>query len=143
MIYIFIFSLLLFVTIIVITIFQRFNAAKHSSDPNQSKRVIDLTDETFQEIIKTGTTLVDFWAPWCSPCRAQNPVISNIADEVGEAAKICKINVDEHKKAAIRMKIKNIPNIIIFKDGQAVKQIIGAKPKHLIKSALLSVIENN
>ena len=141
MTFILIFSFFLFVTIIVITIFQRYKAFKQSGNVVQSSRVIDLTDETFQKTIETGITLVDFWAPWCGPCRAQNPVITKIANEVGDAAKICKINVDEHKKAAIQMKIKNIPNIIIFKDGEAVKQIIGAKPKHLIMRALEPLIK--
>lgn len=142
MTYIFLFSFFLFVLIIVATIVQRYKAAKQVNDKNQNTRVINLTDDDFQETIKSGVTLVDFWAPWCGPCRAQNPVIVKIAEEVGDAAKICKINVDEHKKAAIQMKIKNIPNIIIFKDGQAVKQIIGAKSKQLILNALEPLLES-
>jgi thioredoxin 1 len=141
MTYIFLISFFLFVFIIAITIFQRYKAIKNPENKSQNSRVIDLSDEDFQETIKTGVTLVDFWAPWCGPCRNQNPVIEKIADEVGEAAKICKINVDEHKKAAVQMKIKNIPNIIIFKDGDAVKQLIGAKPKHVILMALKPLIE--
>lgn len=141
MTYIFLFSFFLFVAIIAITIYQRYKLAKQPISASKSLMVIDLTDETFQETIKTGVTLVDFWAPWCGPCRSQNPIINKIADEVGDTAKICKINVDEHKKSAVQMKIKNIPNIIIFKDGEAVKQIIGAKPKHLIMNALKPLIE--
>ena len=64
------------------------------------------------------------------------PIVNQIADEKSVVAKICKINVDDHKKAAIKMKIKNIPNIIIFKEGIAVRQLIGSKPKHLILKAL-------
>lgn len=141
MTYIFLFSFLLFIFIIAATIFQRYKAAKNPEIKGQDSRVIDLTDEDFQETIKLGVTLVDFWAPWCGPCRVQNPVIEKIAHELGDVAKICKINVDVHKKSAIQMKIKNIPNIIIFKDGEAVKQLIGAKPKHVILKALEPLIE--
>ena len=105
-------------------------------------KVVELNDTNFEDQIKEGIVLVDFWAPWCGPCRAQNPVINKIAEEFSNKAKICKINVDDHKKAAIQMKIKNIPNIIIFKDGVALMQIIGAKPKHQIIKALNTVIEN-
>lgn len=139
--YIFLFSFFLFTFIIAATIFQRYKAAKTPDSTGQDSRVIDLTDDNFQETIKSGVTLVDFWAPWCGPCRVQNPVIEKIANELGDAAKICKINIDVHKKSAIKMKIKNIPNIIIFKNGEAVKQLIGAKPKHVIIKALEPLIE--
>ena len=107
----------------------------------QSDNVVELTDAQFEETISKGITLVDFWAPWCTPCRIQNPVINQLADELKEKVRVCKINVDEHKQAAIKMKIKNIPNIIIFKDGVAKKQIIGAKPKHTIMKAVLDIME--
>ncbi|RLB64321.1 MAG: thioredoxin [Deltaproteobacteria bacterium] len=135
-------SVILFVFIIIITFYQRYQLKRGADKIQDSKQVISLTDETFGEAISSGVTLVDFWAPWCGPCRAQNPVINKIAEEYSDKAKICKINVDDHKKAAVQMKIKNIPNIIIFKDGEAVMQIIGAKPKHQITKALNSVIEN-
>jgi thioredoxin 1 len=141
MTYIFLFSFLLFVLIIVATIYQRYKAARQVGGKDQNSQVIDLTDENFRETINSGVTLVDFWAPWCGPCRAQNPVIEKIAVEMAGRAKVCKINIDDYKKAAIQMKIKNIPNIIIFKDGEAVKQLIGSKPKQVILKALEPLIE--
>ena len=136
MFYVLLFSIAVFLFIIVVTIFQRFSNNKPIQDSDAKNNIISLTDETFEETIKTGVTLVDFWAPWCRPCRSQMPVVNQIADEKSNVAKICKINVDDHKKAAIKMKIKNIPNIIIFKEGVAVRQLIGSKPKHLILKAL-------
>jgi thioredoxin 1 len=135
-------SVVLFVFIIIITFYQRYQLKRGADKMQDSEQVISLTDETFGEAISSGVTLVDFWASWCGPCRAQNPVINKIAEEYSDKAKICKINVDNHKKAAIQMKIKNIPNIIIFKDGEAVMQIIGVKPKYQITKALDSVIKN-
>jgi thioredoxin 1 len=140
MAYIFWISFILFAFIVVYSFFQRSKRSVANSHEDVNDKVIVLTDESFEEIIKKGVTLVDFWAPWCAPCRTQNPVIAQIAEEVGDVASICKINVDDHKKAAIRMKIKNIPNIIIFKDGEAVRQLIGLKPRHTILKALNSVI---
>lgn len=136
MAYFFWISFGLFLMILIITFYHRIQSRKNLEQQNQDSKVIELTDESFEETIKSGVTLVDFWAPWCAPCRMQIPIILGIATEFSDRAKICKINVAEHKKAAISMKIKNIPNIIIFKDGKAVRQIIGSKPKHLIVNAL-------
>lgn len=133
-------SVALFSTMIVVTIYQQINKKKPQTNELSNTNVLNLTDESFQEIIKEGVSLVDFWAPWCGPCKAQNPIIDQIANEIGDRAKICKLNVDDHKKAAIQMKIKNIPNIIIFKDGEPVKQLIGRKSKRLIVGALDSVL---
>ncbi len=141
MVYFFWISFALFLFIVIYTFYQRSRKSKADHYIKINDKVIELTDESFEETIQNGVTLVDFWAPWCAPCRIQNPVISRIAEEVGDTAKICKINVDDHKKAAIRMKIKNIPNIIIFKNGEAVRQLIGVKPKYAILKALNSVID--
>lgn len=133
-------SVVLFSTMIVVTIYQKINKKSPQSNELSNTNVLNLTDESFPEIIKEGVTLVDFWAPWCGPCKAQNPIIDQIANEIGDRVKICKLNVDDHKKAAIQMKIKNIPNIIIFKNGVPVKQLIGRKSKGLIVGALNSVL---
>ena len=133
-------SAALFSTMIVVTIYQQINKNSPQANELSNTNVLTLTDESFQEIIKEGVSLVDFWAPWCRPCKAQNPIIDQIANEIGDRAKICKLNVDDHKKAAVQMKIKNIPNIIIFKDGEPVKQLIGRKSKRLIVGALDSVL---
>lgn len=129
-----------FTLLAVAVFFMRNNALKMSKEQQtDSPNLIILTDKNFNETIKEGVTLVDFWAPWCMPCKIQNPVINQIADELKGKAKICKINVDEHKSSAAQMKIRNIPNIIIFKDGKAVKQLIGVKPKHTLLKVVLSM----
>ena len=131
-----------FTLLAVAVFYMRNNALKISKEQQtDSPNLIILTDKNFNETIKEGVTLVDFWAPWCMPCKIQNPVINQIADELNGKAKICKINVDEHKKTATEMKIRNIPNIIIFKNGEAVKQLIGIKPKHTLLKAVQSVLD--
>lgn len=131
-----------FTLVAVAVFFMRKNAIKMSKEQQtNSSNLIILTDENFDDTIEKGVTLVDFWAPWCTPCKIQNPVINQIADELKGKAKICKINVDEHKNSASQMKIRNIPNIIIFKDGKAVKQLIGVKPRHTILKAVQSLLD--
>lgn len=134
-------SVILFGFIIVVTFYQRYKSTPELEENNGNEKVIHLTDESFNETIKEGITLVDFWAPWCGPCRRQDPIINKLALEFDEKVKVCKLNVDDHKKAALQMKIKNIPNIIIFENGDPKMQLIGLKPLHQIRNALLKIIE--
>jgi len=134
--------ILVLVIIIALVFYMRNLTRKiNKADQEQSENLIILTDENFQKTIEKGVTLVDFWAPWCTPCKIQNPVINQIADELEGTVKVCKINVDEHKKAATQMKIRNIPNIIIFKNGNAEMQLIGVKPKHTIMKTVHSLLD--
>ena len=72
-----------------------------------------------------GVMLVDFWAPWCGPCRRQGPIVEQVAEQLGAAAKIAKVNVDEAPKTAQKFGIESIPTLIVFKDGKPVKQFEG------------------
>jgi thioredoxin 1 len=100
-----------------------------------SENVKILTDENFTSTVKNGVSLVDFWAAWCGPCRVQGPIVDEIADEIGDKAKICKLDIDQHKKIAGQLGIQSIPTILIFKDGKMVQKFVGVKPKqHLIKA---------
>ena len=99
----------------------------------------DVTDATFeQEVIKAeGNVLVDFWAPWCGPCRFVAPVLEEIAQEKEGDLTILKLNIDENQQTAMRYRVMSIPTMILFKDGREVKQVVGAKPK----AALLRDLE--
>jgi thioredoxin 1 len=98
----------------------------------------EVTDNNFQaEVIEADTpTLVDFWAPWCGPCRVVAPVLEEIAAERGEALKIVKLNVDENQQTAAAFEVLSIPTLILFKGGQPVKKIIGAYPKRKLEAEL-------
>jgi len=80
--------------------------------------------------------LVDFWAPWCGPCQTMGPIISELAAEMGDKAKVGKLNVDENPDTAAKFGIMSIPSIKIFKDGKVVKEFVGVQNKDSLKAEL-------
>jgi len=104
--------------------------------------VIHLSDSTFQsEVLEVaGIVFVDFWAPWCGPCKMIGPVIEELSGEYRGKVKICKLDVDENSKTAGEHGIMSIPTMIIFKDGKEVNRLVGFVPKANIAKALDSVL---
>ena len=94
------------------------------------------TDSNFDEEIKSGVTLVDFWAEWCGPCRRLAPAVDAIATEYDGRATVAKMNVDENPNVPGRFMIRGIPTLLIFKNGQLADQIVGLVPKEEITKKL-------
>jgi thioredoxin 1 len=100
--------------------------------------VAEVTDTNFQaEVIESDVpVLVDFWAPWCGPCRMVAPVVEEIAEERGEALKVVKMNIDENQDTAMQFNVLSIPTLMLFRDGQVAKTVVGAYPKRKLEAEL-------
>jgi thioredoxin 1 len=96
----------------------------------ETDKMIEVTDASFEnEVLQSDIpVLVDYWAPWCGPCKMAAPVLEKIADEYEGRLKICKVNVDEQREVASRYRIMSIPTMFLFKEGELVSQIMGVTP---------------
>jgi thioredoxin 1 len=100
-----------------------------------------LTDQTFKETIQSGVTLVDFWAPWCGPCKFQLPILEEVAETIGERATVAKLNVDENPATAAAFGVRSIPTLILFKDGKMVQQMVGVQQKDQLVQTIESALK--
>ena len=93
---------------------------------------IELTAENFEATVNNGVSLVDFWAPWCGPCRMLSPVIDELATDFDGKASICKVNTDEQQDLAVKYGVRSVPTILFMKNGEIVDQVIGAQSKQAL-----------
>ena len=98
----------------------------------------DVTDGNFQaEVLEADKpVLVDFWAPWCGPCRVVHPTLEEMASERGEELRIVSLNVDDNQQTAARYEVLSIPTLILFRDGAETKRVVGALPKRRLEAEL-------
>ena len=99
--------------------------------------VVKITKDNFQELVLSGDreVLLDFWAPWCGPCRMVGPIVDEIAGERKDVL-VGKVNVDEEMELASRFQVMSIPTLVVLKNGQVVNRVVGARPKDAILSLL-------
>ncbi len=103
-------------------------------------KYIELTNDNFKESTKEGVSLVDFWAPWCGPCRMIAPVIEELAEEFEGKANICKVNTDEQTELSTQFGVRSIPTIIFMKDGEIVDTMVGASSKQAFTDKINSLL---
>lgn len=94
------------------------------------------TEEEFRDAVKSGTVLVDFFATWCGPCRAQLPILAELAEKIAGKAKIVKVNIDELSSLATEFQVSNIPTMALLKDGKAIDRFVGLQQGATLETAI-------
>ena len=103
-------------------------------------KYIELTPANFEEVTKEGVSMVDFWAPWCGPCRMIAPVIEELAADFEGKANICKVNTDEEQDLAVKYGIRSIPTILFMKNGEVIDTIVSASSKQAFTDKINSLL---
>ena len=116
-------------------LFILFNKTPNERNSSMSAGILELNDRNFAAETQTGVVLVDFWAPWCGPCRMQGPILEQVVGKV-PGAKIAKLNVDEAGATAAQFGVQSIPTLLVLKDGKTVKQFVGVQQAATLIAAL-------
>lgn len=125
--------------LLILYIVYGYKKMKNIEDTPPSQNIKILNNKNFKTVIRGGLVLVDFWAPWCGPCKMIAPTLNEIAEEQSKKVTIAKVDVDQNKQLSQKYGIRSIPTMILFKNGKEVKRITGIKSK----SALIKEIGIN
>ena len=105
---------------------------KNTPEVKKSDKILTLNNKNFKSLTRSGLVLVDFWAPWCGPCKMVAPILNDVAEEMDGKVKIGKLNVDHNQTIAGKYKVRNIPTLLLFKDGQEINRFVGLKTKKFL-----------
>jgi thioredoxin 1 len=120
-------------------VYYSYHKIKKAPPVKTSPRIKILNKKNFHAFTKRQLVLIDFWAPWCAPCKIIAPTLNEIAEEYPDLVTIGKLNVDHNQQIAQKFKVQNIPTLLVFKKGKVVKRIVGVKTKKAILAELRSV----
>ena len=109
---------------------------KNTPEVKKSDKILTLSNKNFKSQTRNGLVLVDFWAPWCGPCKMVAPILNDVAEELDGEVKIGKLNIDHNQQVAGKLKVRNIPTLILFKDGIEAKRFVGVKTKKFLVKEL-------
>ncbi len=117
-----------------------FKKIKNTPEAETHSAITELTDLDFQAQVKTGVTLVDFWAGWCMPCKMMAPVLNETAEELGDTARIGKLDVDANRESSAKYSVRSIPTLILFKNGKEINRFVGVKTKDFLLKEIRKVV---
>lgn len=120
------------VSLFVAYMLYSFRKMKNMGAVPESEKIVTLTDKNFQNQIKKGVVMVDFWAEWCMPCKVMGPVLNELAEDENFKATVAKLNVDHFQSVSQKFGIRGIPTIVVFSEGKEVDRIVGVKPKDFL-----------
>ena len=103
------------------------------------KNILTLTDKNFQQQTKNRLVLVDFWASWCAPCRMMAPVLNDLADELNSNSRVGKVNIEQYQSLAQKFQVRNIPTMILFRNGKEVNRFVGVKSKDFLVNQIQKI----
>jgi thioredoxin 1 len=140
-------STLAYITIAVIVLLaflmiRRYRMFMSGVGTEESEKLVAFTDQNFKQHLKTKVVLVDFWAEWCQPCKIQGPIVSQVAaDNEDDNVKVGKLDVEKNQKTAQQLGIRNIPTLIIFKNGKEFERLVGLKNKNVLNKAIAKALK--
>lgn len=105
----------------------------------ENEHIITLTSSNYQHQLKSGIALVDFWASWCMPCKMMAPILNEVAGEANGKAKICKLDVQQYQDLSTKFAVRNIPTLILFRDGKEINRFVGVKTKSFLLNEIAKV----
>jgi thioredoxin 1 len=116
--------------------YYTYKKIKNTPEVETHSSIIELSDANFAAQVKTGVTLVDFWASWCMPCKMMAPILNEVAGELGTTAKVAKLDVETHRSSSAKYGVRNIPTLILFKNGKEINRFVGVKTKSFLVSEI-------
>jgi thioredoxin 1 len=124
---------------IVFYFYYSYRKIKNTPTVADNEKIKTLTDNNFQNQVKSGIILVDFWASWCMPCKMMAPVLNELSEELSNAS-VGKLNIEDHPKMAAQYGVRSIPTLIIFKNGKEVNRLVGVKSKDVLYREINKVL---
>jgi len=119
--------------------FYTYKKIKNTPEVEKHKAIKELTDQNFEANLKNKIVLVDFWASWCMPCKMMAPILNETAEELGNTAVIAKLDVESNRGSSAKYSVRNIPTLILFKNGKEVNRFVGVKTKDFLLNEIRAV----